>query len=53
MVDTTHFRWDWQAVALWLVAAPLYGLGWLVGVLVRCLLWLWAAIVAGYKAGKG
>ena len=40
-------------VALMLLTLTPYALGWLVGVVVRVTLWLLAAIVAGYKAGKG
>lgn len=35
-----------------LAALPLYAIGWLVGVFVRGLLWLWAALVAGYEVGR-
>lgn len=38
---------------LTLLALIPYALGWLVGVIVRLVLWMVAAIVAGYKAGKG
>ena len=44
---------DVAAGLLWLLCAPFYGVGWLGGFLVRCLLWMVAAIMAGYKAGKG
>lgn len=39
--------------ALTLLAFVPYAVGWIVGVVVRLTLWLIAAIVAGYKAGKG
>lgn len=42
-----------QHVTLWLVSAPFYGIGWLAGFLMRCLLWAVAALVAGYKQGVG
>lgn len=38
---------------LWLVSVPFFLLGWLVGVIVRALVWIAAAFVAGYKAGRG
>ncbi len=40
----------WLATAL--LVAP-FVLGWLVGVCVFVVLWFAAAVVAGYKAGKG
>jgi ABC-type proline/glycine betaine transport system permease subunit len=40
-------------LALLLMALPLYGLGWLAGVIVRVTLWTVAAIVEGYQAGLG
>jgi hypothetical protein len=48
-----RLRTDLTSALLWLVSAPLYALGWLAGFLVRCLLWMVAALVAGYKAGRG
>lgn len=38
---------------LWLVSVPFYALGWLAGFVVRCLLWVVAATVAGYQQGRG
>lgn len=38
---------------LWLVSVPFFLLGWLLGVIVRALVWIAAAFVAGYKAGRG
>lgn len=38
---------------LWLLCAPFYALGWLVGALVRCVLWAVAAMIAGYQQGRG
>ncbi len=38
---------------LWLVSLPFFLLGWLVGVIVRALVWIAAAFVAGYHAGRG
>lgn len=48
-------RWqlDLSAALLWLLCAPFYGVGWLAGFLVRCGLWIVAAIIAGYKQGMG
>lgn len=43
---------DISGALLWLLCAPFYALGWLVGFLVRCVLWMVAALVAGYKAGR-
>jgi hypothetical protein len=42
--------WTTEA-ALWVAAAPFYALGWLAGVFVFVVLFVWAALVAGYKAG--
>lgn len=44
---------DAASALLWLVSAPFYALGWLAGFLVRCLLWMVAATVAGYQQGLG
>lgn len=52
MVDLAHYRMDWRAVALWLVSAPPFVLGWLAGLIVTIVLWIWAALVAGYQAGR-
>ena len=38
--------------ALVALAVIPYALGWLVGVIVRLSLWIVAAVVAGYKAGR-
>ena len=38
---------------LWLVSVPFFLLGWLVGIIVRAFVWIAAAFVAGYKAGRG
>lgn len=46
------FAIDWQAVLLWLAIAPLFVLGWLAGMIVTIALWVWAALVAGYQAGR-
>ena len=48
-------RWqlDVAAALLWLLCAPFYALGWLAGFIVRCVLWVVAAIIAGYKQGIG
>ena len=52
-IRTELARIDLAAVGLWLLCALPYALGWLVGFLVRCVLWMVAAVVAGYKTGKG
>jgi hypothetical protein len=44
---------DLSAAVLWLVSAPFYALGWLAGFMVKCLIWIAAAVVAGYRAGVG
>lgn len=44
---------DLTTLALLLVSAPLYALGYVAGVLWRCVLWVAAAVVAGFKAGRG
>lgn len=44
---------DVATILLLLVSAPLFALGWLAGVTVRCVLWIVAAIVAGYRSGAG
>jgi hypothetical protein len=44
---------DLGDIALLILSAPLFALGWLAGVTVLCLLWMWAAIVVGYRAGRG
>ena len=42
--------WTTEA-ALWIAAAPFYALGWLVGVVAFVAVFVWSALVAGYKAG--
>lgn len=42
--------WATEA-ALWLAAAPFYAVGWLTGVVVYVAVFVWSALVAGYKAG--
>lgn len=44
---------DLSAALLWLFCLPWYALGWVAGLLVRCVLWIVAAMVAGYKRGRG
>lgn len=41
------------AALLWLLCAPFYGVGWLAGFVVRCVLWAVAATIAGYRSGIG
>lgn len=48
---TQAYQAGLTTILLLLISAPLYALGWLAGVTVRCVLWVVAAIVAGYKAG--
>lgn len=51
--ELTSFSVDVAAVLLWLLCAPFYALGWLAGLLVRGVLWIVAAMIAGYKQGRG
>lgn len=44
---------DLSAAALWLFCAPFFAAGWLGGFVVRCGMWAVAAVVAGFKSGKG
>ena len=48
-------RWqiDVAGALLGLLCAPFYALGWLAGFLARCVLWVVAAIIAGYRSGIG
>lgn len=39
-------------VLLAVLAAPLYALGWLVGLLVLALMWLLGALAVGYSDGR-
>lgn len=43
---------DLSTVMLWLLCAPFYVTGYVVGALVRLVWWFVAAMVAGYKAGR-
>jgi hypothetical protein len=38
---------------LWLPSAIMYACGWLMGFIWRGIVWLAAAFVAGFKAGRG
>ena len=38
---------------LLLASVPFWALGWLVGFVWACILWVAASIVEGYQAGKG
>ena len=40
-------------IVLLLVSLPFWALGWLVGFVWACILWVAASIVEGYQAGKG
>ena len=54
-----NVRMDFEAMTLAslgragliIVTAPFYGLGWLLGTVVRAIRWTFAATRAGYKAG--
>lgn len=52
-VELARMQLDIAAALLWLLCAPFYGLGWLAGFLVRCVLWVVAAMIAGYRSGIG
>lgn len=57
MAEERLARWaamliDWCIeAALWMAAAPFYAVGWLVGVVIFVAVFVWSALVAGYKAG--
>ena len=51
--ELLRFRLDVSAALLWLLCAPFYALGWVAGFVVRCVLWVTAAVIAGYKQGIG
>jgi hypothetical protein len=53
--EASNLQIDFNPVAalLWLVSAPFYVIGWLIGFLWRSLLWCVAACVTGFKAGRG
>ncbi len=45
---------EWLVEALLLlVSLPFWALGWLVGFVWACVLWIAASVVAGYRAGQG
>lgn len=44
---------DTRTGLLWLVSVPFFLVGWLVGFLWRCVLWCIAALLAGFRSGKG
>lgn len=44
---------NFRVAILTVISALPYVLGWLVGFVMRGVLWLVAAIVAGYKSGRG
>jgi hypothetical protein len=46
-------RLHFADIALTVLAIVPYALGWLVGIVVRLTLWLVAAVIAGYHAGRG
>jgi len=41
------------AALMWLLLLPFWLLGWLFGFVWRCCVWVAAAVVAGFKAGRG
>jgi hypothetical protein len=46
-------RLHFADIALTVLAIVPYAVGWLVGIVVRLTLWLVAAVIAGYHAGRG
>lgn len=40
-------------VILWLLSLPFFVAGWILGAIWRAILWVAAAFVAGFKAGRG
>ena len=40
-------------ILLWLVLLPFWLVGWAVGFIWRCIVWIGAALAAGFKAGAG
>lgn len=38
---------------LWLLSLPFFMAGWVLGAIWRAILWIAAAFVAGFKAGRG
>lgn len=52
-IQVARLHIDLASALLWLVCLPWYSLGWLAGFGVRCVLWIVAAVVAGYQAGRG
>ena len=56
MFESIHAEYKQSAVNEWAlvaVAAVPYLVGYIAGVIVRLCVWLVAAIIAGYKAGRG
>lgn len=56
MIDKIRSEFDrlnFADIVLTVLALIPYALGWLAGAIVRLVLWLIAAIVAGYRAGRG
>lgn len=56
MIDRIRSEFDrlnFADIVLTVLALIPYALGWLAGAIVRLALWLIAAIVAGYRAGRG
>ena len=51
--EQMHVEVNVGAGLLWLVTAPFFALGWLIGFLWRCLLWCVAAIIIGFQSGRG
>ena len=40
-------------IVLLILSAPLFALGWVAAKTVIVVLWVWAALVAGYRSGMG
>lgn len=55
MTRTLHLRAlpALRTAALWLLSLPWYALGLVAGLVVALALWVMAAIIAGYAAGRG
>lgn len=52
-IRNEFYRLNFADIALTVLAVVPYAVGWLVGVLVRLTLWIVAAVIAGYHAGRG
>lgn len=52
-IRTQANRVDTVNIILFIVSVTPFVAGWLAGFVVRCGVWMAAAVVAGYKAGRG